>query len=152
MRGGFLSRWSRRKGEARQPDVEKRLTDRSPEGPALTPEEIAALPRIETLTAESDITAFLRPGVPQSLRNAALRAAWLADPAIRDFVGPARDYSYDWNTAGGAPGHGALEPGCDVAAMVRRVLGEDAADGQTAADEKIAGEPADPSLPPGSKS
>src|SRR3546814_11307328 len=34
-------------------------------GPELTAEEIARLPKIDELTAESDITGFLRRGVPE---------------------------------------------------------------------------------------
>ena len=48
---------------------------------------------------------------------------WTLDPAIRDFVGHARDYAYDWNQPGGVPGSGALES-AEVAALVRQVLGE----------------------------
>ncbi|MFL5218102.1 MAG: DUF3306 domain-containing protein, partial [Microvirga sp.] len=92
--------------------------------PELTPEELAALPKVEEITAASDISGFLRRGVPDALRNAALRRMWTLDPAIRDFVGEARDYAYDWNTPGGVPGAGALDPGDDVAAMVRSVFGE----------------------------
>ncbi len=33
---------------------------------------------------------------------------WETDPAIRDFVGPALDYAYDYNTPGAAPGYGPL--------------------------------------------
>jgi hypothetical protein len=136
MSEDFLSRWARLKDEARRaaqaPPDSPRPADapaspqEEPREAALSPDEIAALPKIEELTAESDVTVFLRRGVPDALRKSALRRAWMVDPAIRDFVGHARDYSYDWNTPGGAPGHGALEPGDDVAAMVRRILGEPA--------------------------
>lgn len=144
MSEGFLSRWSRRKDEARRaeggsgppPDETAGPPPEAPqqeaEAPeagsggeaALAPDEIAALPSIDELTADSDITGFLRPGVPESLRNAALRRMWMLDPAIRDFAGHARDYDYDWNRPGGAPGSGALRPEDDVAAMVRRIFGE----------------------------
>lgn len=128
----FLSRWSRRKQQARRGTVEGEIEAPAVKSPApaeapepvLTPEEIAKLPKIDELTAESDITVFLRRGVPAPLRNAALRRMWLLDPAIRDFAGHARDYDYDWNTPGGAPGHGPLEPGDDVGAMVRKIFGE----------------------------
>jgi hypothetical protein len=130
MSDGFLARWSRLKDEARRqrPDAAEapeRVPPQeiAPQEIALTADEIAALPRIDELTAGSDVTMFLRRGVPAALRNAALRRMWMLDPAIRDFVGHARDYDYDWNTPGGAPGHGALGPDEDVAAMVRRVLG-----------------------------
>jgi hypothetical protein len=136
--GGFLARWVRRKDEARRaqrppaqpeaapvapPPVADGRTARAAE-PELTPEDIAALPKVEALRADSDVTAFLRRGVPEALRNAALRKIWMLDPAIRDFAGHARDYDYDWNAPGGAPGSGALEPGDDVPAMVRRIFGE----------------------------
>lgn len=133
MSGTFLERWSRLKQESRrQPDSPREALEAPPAStedvapvvPALSPEEIADLPKIEALTAASDITVFLRPGVPEALRKAALRRAWLVDPAIRDFVGHARDYAYDWNIPGGAPGHGPLEAVDDVVAMIDRVLGQ----------------------------
>jgi hypothetical protein len=139
MSGEFLSRWSRLKEEARrserapEPDTAEAPAGAPPrEGdpasvlpePELTPEELAALPKVEEITAASDISGFLRRGVPDALRNAALRRMWTLDPAIRDFVGEARDYAYDWNTPGGVPGSGALDPADDVAAMVRGVFGE----------------------------
>ncbi len=142
MSEDFLSRWSRCKDEARraargsalQPDRAAELAPDAPRQraddpgtigaePAVTPEELAALPKLDELTADSDMTGFLRRGVPEGLRNAALRKMWVLDPAIRDFVGHARDYAYDWNTPGGVPGNAALEPE-HVAALVRRVFGE----------------------------
>jgi len=126
MTDTFLSRWSRRKDDARRAAREDATPDQPPsaaESAALTEEEVAALPKIESLTAESDITAFMRPGVPAALRKAALRRAWLVDPDIRDFVGHARDYDYDWNAPGGAPGYGPLADG-EVAALARRVFGD----------------------------
>jgi hypothetical protein len=136
MSENFLARWSRRKNEARraersstaEPDGAARLKpDVPPETraaqPAITPEEFAALPKLDELTADSDIAGFLRRGVPEALRNAALRKMWMLDPAIRDFVGHARDYAYDWNTPGAVPGNGALQPE-DAAVMLRRVFGE----------------------------
>lgn len=137
MAGDFLNRWSRLKQQGSS----------SQETPAfdaavLTEEEVAALPDIETLTAESDVTCFLRKGVPAILRNAALRRMWMLDPAIRDFVGPARDYSYDWNLPGGVPGSGPLEPGAITAAMLRRIFGDQeqpgpAVDAETASVEAV---------------
>ena len=139
MSGEFLSRWSRLKEDARrsesgpQPDAAEAPAGAPPREaepasvlpePELTPEELAALPKVEEITAASDISGFLRRGVPDALRNAALRKMWTLDPAIRDFVGEARDYAYDWNTPGGVPGSGALDPADDVAAMVRGVFGD----------------------------
>jgi hypothetical protein len=134
MSGEFLSRWSRRKLEVKQaeetapaeapeggPDAAPGAGELSPE--ELSPEELAALPPVESLTAQSDIAAFLRKGVPQALRNAALRRAWALDPDIRDYVGDARDYAYDWNVPGGVPGTGPLDAGTDLARMVEDVFG-----------------------------
>src|SRR3712207_1194336 len=136
MSDDFLARWSRRKLEVRKQDREPA----SPEAPApeagapgetpaqeseleLTPEEIEALPPVEELTAESDFTLFLRKGVPERLKNAALRRMWSLDPALRDHVGDARDYAYDGNVAGGVPGAGPLLPADDVGGMLRQIFG-----------------------------
>lgn len=139
----FLSRWSRRKLEARKADAADAAgpTPRpetagdpappgtgeglacGPEGAALSPEAIAALPRIEDLTADTDLSQFLRAGVPSLLRQAALRRMWSLDPAIRDFVGEARDYSYDWNVPGGVPVSGPLAPSEDAVAEFDRMFG-----------------------------
>jgi len=67
--------------------------------------ELQSLPRIEDLSADSDLTAFLREGVPESLKRAALRRAWSLDPAIRDYVSPA-DYAWDFNDPASIPGFG----------------------------------------------
>ena len=75
------------------------------------------------MTSETDITAFLRKGVPEHLRNAALRKSWALDPAIRNYVNPALDYAYDWNTPGGVPGSSELGAGLDVARMVSQIMG-----------------------------
>jgi hypothetical protein len=129
--GDFLSRWSRRKIEVKRAEESTAAPD-APATPAaeaaatpeeLSAEELAALPPVESLTAESDIAGFLRKGVPQALRNAALRRAWALDPEIRDYVGDARDYAYDWNVPGGVPGTGPMDPGTDVAQMVKDVFG-----------------------------
>src|SRR5690606_41377041 len=109
MNEGFLERWSRlKRGAETAPDAPEHAEPAGPE--ELTEEEIAALPRPEALTADSDVTCSLRPGVPAGLRNAALRRLWLRHPAIRGSVGPARDSSYAWTLAGGVPRSGPLHP------------------------------------------
>jgi Protein of unknown function (DUF3306) len=143
----FITRWSRRKREAAQeaeatkpsaaPDVaadharaqddERDANDaaaaRSSSGerppPAFDP---AKLPPIETITAESDIRAFLAPGVPPELTRAALRRAWVADPKIRDFVGLA-DYDWDFNAPGAIAGFGSLEMTDELRREVARMVG-----------------------------
>jgi Protein of unknown function (DUF3306) len=68
------------------------------------------LPSLEDLTAEADLSAFLRDGVPTALKNAAIRKMWALDPAIRDHVGLA-EYAWDFNKPGAMPGFGPLEAG-----------------------------------------
>lgn len=95
--------------------------------PEPDPDLIASLPRIEDITADTDVTAFLRSGVPRALRNAALRRAWAADPRIANYLDPARDYFWDWNAPagmpGGIPGGGGTLGAEAVAKMVRAVVG-----------------------------
>jgi hypothetical protein len=141
----FLSRWSQRKQEAKQPDRDAPAADaEGPTGPVAEsvtePEfDLSSLPKLEDLTPTTDITAFLRKGVPESLRNAALRKAWALDPAIRNYVNPALDYAYDWNTPGGVPGSSEIGAGMDVARLVSQIMGG----GESAA------EPAVPAAAPG---
>ena len=75
------------------------------------------------MTGDDRYDRVLRKGVPEHLRNAALRKSWALDPAIRNYVNPALDYAYDWNTPGGVPGSGELDAGTDVARMVLQIMG-----------------------------
>jgi hypothetical protein len=125
---GFLSRWSQRKHEAKQPERDEPVAKTDVPTPVAEsdaePEfDLSSLPKLEDLTETTDITAFLRKGVPESLRNAALRKSWALDPAIRNYVNPALDYAYDWNTPGGVPGSGEIGPGVDIARMVSQIMG-----------------------------
>jgi hypothetical protein len=125
----FLSRWSQRKQEAKQPERDSPIADAdAPSTPVAEskaePEfDLSSLPKLEDLTATTDITAFLKKGVPESLRNAALRKSWALDPAIRNYVNPALDYAYDWNTPGGVPGSSEIGAGMDVARLVSQIMG-----------------------------
>jgi hypothetical protein len=155
---GFLARWSQRKQEAKQPEPAQAEsaaeTVESPGLPAsqgddVTPEfDLSTLPKLEELTASTDMSAFLRKGVPEHLRNAALQKSWALDPAIRNYVNPALEYAYDWNTPGGVPGGGELGAGVDVARLVSQIMGEPAAEttssGASSADE-AAHSPVEPS-------
>jgi len=151
MSENFLARWTRRKRAVRAADMAGRTAPTAPDAAPLpepdaegaeadliapqtgaearTPEPEPAegpvldLPSLEALTAETDLTPFLRAGIPAALRNAALRRMWSLDPAIRDFVSEAREYAYDWNSPGGVPGLGPLLPSDDVQAMLGRLLG-----------------------------
>ncbi len=134
---GFLSRWSRLKRqpapapEAAPPAAEPAASP-VPEGKALD-DLLAQLPRVEDLVPGQSLSAFMQPWVPTGVRNAALQRMWLLDPAIRDYVSPALDYAYDYNTPGAAPGFGPMETGQDaireVAEMFDRVLGKDPKEG-----------------------
>jgi hypothetical protein len=130
----FLARWSRRKQEAKacqaepapEKDIEAQeasLSDRTA-AEAVPPEkDLSSLPPIESIDAATDITAFLRKGIPQELSRAALRRAWSADPAIRDFVGLAEN-AWDFNDPNAMAGFGPLDYSAEqIDALVRRVVG-----------------------------
>ena len=70
--------------------------------------DVTQLPSLESIAAETDIRAFLAPGVPPELTRAALRRAWAADPQIRDFVGLA-EYAWDFTAPDSMAGFGPLE-------------------------------------------
>jgi hypothetical protein len=70
--------------------------------------DLTRLPAIEAITAETDIRGFLAAGVPAELTRAALRRAFLADPSIRDFIGPSES-SWDFNAPNAMGGFGPLE-------------------------------------------
>ena len=128
----FLARWSQRKHEAKQPDQDAPTANSdAPSGPVAESDaaqefDLSSLPKLEDMTATTDITAFLRKGVPEHLRNAALRKSWALDPAIRNYVNPALDYAYDWNTPGGVPGSSEIGTGMDVARLVSQIMGSGA--------------------------
>lgn len=120
----FFGRWSRNKRAqpVEQDDLEE--LEHIPETEAeelLSDEDIAALPALDDLTPQSDIRVFLQKGVPQALRNAALRRKWMLVPGIRDHKDPAVDYAWDWNTPGGVPGDG-VAPSPERAAQMLREL------------------------------
>ena len=105
---GFLERWSRRKRAAGNKTRAEPAPAAPPAAePVVAPAELPPLPPIDSIEAGSDISAFLAPGVPTALSQAALRRAWSADPAIRDFIGLSEN-SWDFNAPGGVPGFGPL--------------------------------------------
>ncbi len=132
---GFLARWSRRKHDAAKAKIEKSKPEDTPgdvasgtsAGPLATAEnkqpfDPASLPRIETISAESDIHPFLKPGVPADLTRAALRRAWSLDPAVRDFVGLSEN-SWDFNEPNEMTGFGPIDRQA-VGQLLARLLGE----------------------------
>jgi hypothetical protein len=138
---GFLARWSQRKREAEQPKPAAPAVETGAlSGPVAVGDatqevefDLSSLPKLGELTGTTDITAFLRKGVPEHLRNEALRKSWALDPAIRNYVNPALEYAYDWNTPGGVPGGGELGAGIDVARMVSQIMGGEASEPATTA-------------------
>ncbi len=124
----FIERWSRRKREQRpaKPDVAN-PDDTSSRPPAeladtATADPDVPLPSLDDMTETSDLTAFLEKRVPEELRRLAMRKMWALDPQIRDFIEMAEN-QYDWNTPGGAPGFGDLDPGTDIQALLAQAVG-----------------------------
>jgi len=149
----FIARWSRRKREAAE-DAETTKSSAAPDAAAESvhpiqdqregaprarsgarePPEFAPdptkLPPIETITAETDIRAFLAPGVPPELTRAALRRAWAADPKIRDFIGLSEN-SWDFNAPGAMTGFGPLEMTDELRQQIARMVGRSLANEAT---------------------
>ena len=130
----FLARWSRRKQEARaSADAAPPSPPAMPQGaalpkaedPALATEvvDLSNLPPVDSIDATTDITAFLRKGIPEELTRAALRRAWSADPVIRDFIGLAEN-AWDFNDPNAMPGFGPLDCSAEqLQALIGRVIG-----------------------------
>src|SRR3954471_3816551 len=129
----FLTRWSRRKreantaGEAPPPAQPVEPQDTPASGALETPADVEfdllSLPPIESITGTTDITAFLRKGIPAELTHAALRRAWASDPVIRDFIGLAEN-AWDFNDPNAMPGFGPLDCSEEqLAALLERVIG-----------------------------
>ena len=138
----FLARWSRRKrdGEKAEPDDAPRAQEHAADIAQASPDDavpakddrareekpafdVTTLPPIESIEANTDITAFLAEGVPAALKRAALRRVWTADPAIRDFRG-LQENDWDFTRPDSIPGFGELSPELDVQQMVRGVFGD----------------------------
>ena len=124
----FLKRWSRRKREvakAEQVDMTPAAVPpvKDAAGAQSTEPEfdVSTLPPINSITAVSDVKAFLQAGVPLDLTRAALRRVWTADPAIRDFVGLAEN-AWDFTDPNAMPGFGPLENTDEVRRMIADVV------------------------------
>jgi Protein of unknown function (DUF3306) len=126
----FLHRWSRRKRAAAPaapaapestPPQEKAAAPPPMPQPEL-PFDLSKLPPLDSITAQTDIRAYLAPGVPAELTRAALRRAWAADPKIRDFVGLSEN-AWDFNAPGGLPGFGPLQMTDELRRQVTGMVG-----------------------------
>lgn len=132
----FLARWSRRKRElagvkppapdadhaslaTSPPPAEGQIAEDTATQPtkAEPPLDLSKLPRLEDLTADTDITAFLDRRVPAPLRNAVLSRMWTLDPTIRDFIEVA-ELQWDWNSPAGAPFYELMEPGSAAGTLI----------------------------------
>ncbi|MCL4802494.1 MAG: DUF3306 domain-containing protein [Burkholderiales bacterium] len=130
---GFLQRWSRRKRAAGVPETgpqspgepERRdevAAKPEPARPAPEPEfDLSSLPSLEEIGPGTKVDVFLRKGVPLEVSRAALRRAWVSDPAIRDFIGLSEN-SWDFNATEGVPGFGRLEMTDDLRRMVEEMF------------------------------
>ena len=160
----FLARWASRKRGAAPTARGQPKPEDTPDGAAseaaaasVAPEETlslfdpASLPPIEAIGAGSDIRPFLAAGVPADLTRAALRRAWSADPAIRDFTGLSEN-SWDFNAPGGVPGFGSLTAE-DARRLLARMMEEpEASDparpaASSLSDDQAAVPAAEPSQP-----
>jgi hypothetical protein len=149
-RESFITRWSRRKRATPASPSEAELREGSDPGAFPLPTEgneplgradgssaqtrrkaepvvdLANLPPIDSITARSDISAFLAPGVPVELTRAALRRAWAVDPAIRDFIGLSEN-SWDFNAPGAMAGFGPLEMTDELRRRIAQFVGRNIA-------------------------
>ena len=107
---GFLDRWSRRKrGETSTGAPETETADAGPAAVAQPepqespdtgdPEVVANLPDLDSLTEDSDFTAFLQDGVPEVIRRKALRRLWRLNPIFANLDG-LNDYDEDFSALG----------------------------------------------------
>jgi hypothetical protein len=142
----FLERWSKRKRAAADPAATERVEvprqdekddekdnerqsgpeTESKAAPQTESFDVTSLPPVESIGANTDVTAFLQPGVPPELTRAALRRAWSSDPAIRDFVGLVEN-GWDFNDPDAMPGFGRIGAS-DVARLLSQAVGELAAE------------------------
>lgn len=134
----FLARWSRRKQVADKPAplaketagddaspgaiAENKATG-TPAVPLEEPFDLASLPSLDSIGAQTDITGFLKAGVPNELRLAALRRAWTADPVIRDFKGLAEN-DWDFTAPNSQMGFGEIDPSLDLKKMLSDIFGD----------------------------
>jgi len=152
----FLSRWERRKRDVAKenaraeapaaepaarlpaPGDDANSVARSPvaDVPQAPTFDLSKLPSLDSISANSDITVFLQSGVPSELKHAALRRAWMADPAIRDFVGLAEN-AWDFTDPDAMPGFGALDSNIDIKRLVAEIFRDGAPDTELLADVAV---------------
>jgi Protein of unknown function (DUF3306) len=139
-RENFFTRWSSRKlanhtpsarqdahagrepREARGTSEDDTLAKTSKDGDAQDnpPFDVAQLPPLDSIGADTDITAFLHRDVPPDLTRAALRRAWTSDPTIKNFVGLVEN-GWDFNDPSAMSGFGPISAE-EVARLAGKVI------------------------------
>lgn len=96
---GFLSRWSKRKAEARtveQAAVSPEMADEALDNEGLPAKDeqteppafdVASLPDIDSLGPKSDFSVFMQAGVPSELKTKALRKLWRVKSELANLDG-----------------------------------------------------------------
>jgi hypothetical protein len=103
MKKGVLARWSRLKREQAERKDSPPLEEAAAGAPLPAASDAGAdaqeefntvrlqdLPDIETLTYESDFSAFMAKGVPKAIRNQALKKLWRSNPVLANSRRPER--------------------------------------------------------------
>lgn len=169
---GGLRRWARRKAKAKQerggaaPVIEEETSkplapsqaDDSADGLDATPETSPAeldLPDIESLTADSDFSVFMKQGVPPALRRLALNKLWASDPVF-NVIDEMVEYGEDYTDAAmvvegmksawvAGRGYATDEPPIEKEPVPENVetAAADDGDGTAAKDEDAAESPGD---------
>ena len=145
---GFLSRWSRRKAEARQTEAQqaKEVLGHEQAQPPSAPEPAEPdaidprdLPDIDSLTAESDFTVFMRKGVPPELRQQALRKLWRSSPVLANLDG-LLEYGEDYTHIGrgGTSVRTAYQVGRGFVRKLEELAGSEPAEPAGASAEALA--------------
>jgi len=130
-----LKRWSRLKRQAVVPgDNDPSQIARAPAEEAREESEADALQRLglpdpDSLTARDDFSAYLRPDLPASLRQRALRVLWQVNPELARLDG-LLDYDDDYSDAATVPDK--LRTAWEIG---RGFAGRDRAKGPPSADQ-----------------
>lgn len=106
----FASRWSRRKQAVKDDAVEEESLQEQPEEtveeaepePEKTEAEVLAefnLKDPDEMEPGDDFSGFMNSGIPQALRNRALRKLWLSNPALAN-LDQLLDYGEDFTSKG----------------------------------------------------
>ena len=103
---GVISRWSRRKrGIAVETDQEKKISaeeqkevDEALEAELLENRQAAEEIDLDTIDEESDLSIFMKAGVPEALKKQALAALWRSNPVFANIDG-LNDYDEDFGSS-----------------------------------------------------